>query len=42
VALGFVVHGNGGNLLWEVAPNAEFKEYIYIAVKQAAVRKVTP
>lgn len=38
----FFVYGNGGNLLWEVAPNGEFKEYIYVAGKQAAVRKVTP
>ena len=38
----FFVYGNGGNLLWEVAPNGEFKEYIYVAGKQAAVRKATP
>jgi YD repeat-containing protein len=38
----FFVYGNGGNLLWEVAPNGEFKEYIYVAGKQAAVRRVTP
>jgi len=38
----FFVYGNGGNLLWEVAPSGEFKEYIYVAGKQAAVRRVTP
>jgi hypothetical protein len=38
----FFVHGSGGNLMWDVAPDAELKEYIYVGGKQIAVRRFLP
>ena len=36
------VYGSAGNLMWEVAPNGETKEYYYLAGKQVAVRRLRP
>jgi hypothetical protein len=38
----YFVHGSGGNLMWDVAPDGEVKEYIYAGGRQIAVRRVVP
>lgn len=38
----FIVCGSGGNLMWDVAPTGEVREYVYVAGKQAAVRRFMP
>ncbi len=36
------VYGAVGNLLWEVMPSGELKEYFYVTGKQVALRRVRP